>query len=90
MYAPRLYLAAKMPSIALKAGRCGKGAIAGLSGRGQGRISAKALGTMAKYIFRFRNLKREKDILKIACYCYILWLKMGFWENDQHDEDVEE
>lgn len=36
-------------------------------------------GTMAKYIYRFNNLARERDLLKIACYCYILWLKRGYW-----------
>ena len=35
-------------------------------------------GTMAKYCKRFKNLARERDILKIACYVYILWLKKGF------------
>lgn len=37
------------------------------------------IGTMDKYTFRFRNLERERDLLKIACYCYILWLKKGFF-----------
>lgn len=36
------------------------------------------LGTMAKYIKRFFNLKRERDMLKIATYLYIMWLKRGF------------
>ncbi len=27
---------------------------------------------------RFRNLARERDLLKIACYLYLLWLKKGF------------
>lgn len=36
-------------------------------------------GTMDKYIFRYRNLARERDILKIATYSYILWLKKGFF-----------
>ena len=35
-------------------------------------------GTMDKYTFRFKNLERERDLLKIGCYCYILWLKKGF------------
>jgi len=35
-------------------------------------------GTIDKYTFRFRNLKRERDLLKIATYMYILWLKRGF------------
>lgn len=42
-------------------------------------------GTMAKYCKRYSNLaksipeKGERDLLKIACYCYILWLKRGFF-----------
>jgi len=35
-------------------------------------------GTMAKYCKRIKNLKRERDILKIATYLFILWLKRGF------------
>ncbi len=35
-------------------------------------------GTMAKYCKRFRNLARERDLLKIGCYLYLLWLKKGF------------
>lgn len=46
------------------------------------------LGTMMKYIFRFKNFRREKDLLKIATYCYILWLKQGNHLNVSHDEDV--
>ena len=36
------------------------------------------LGTMAKYCFRYKNLKRERDLLKIGCYVYMLWLKRGY------------
>ena len=36
-------------------------------------------GTMDKYTFRYINCAREKDILKIATYCFILWLKRGFF-----------
>lgn len=46
------------------------------------------LGTMMKYLFRFKNFQREKDLLKIATYCYILWLKQGNHLNAQHDEDT--
>ena len=46
------------------------------------------LGTMMKYIFRFKNFQREKDLLKIATYCYILWLKQGNHLSSSHDEDV--
>lgn len=47
------------------------------------------LGTMMKYIFRFKNFQREKDLLKIATYCFILWLKMGAHLSEVHDEDTE-
>lgn len=46
------------------------------------------LGTMMKYIFRFKNFNREKDLLKIATYCFILWLKMGAHLQESHDEDT--
>lgn len=47
------------------------------------------LGTMIKYVFRFKNLEREKDLFKIATYCYILWLKQGNHLNTVHEEDVD-
>lgn len=46
------------------------------------------LGTMMKYLGRYKNFGREKDLLKIATYCYILWLKGGYHLQDEHDEDV--
>lgn len=46
------------------------------------------LGTMMKYLFRFKNFEREKDLLKIATYCYILWLKQGNHLNEKHDTDT--
>jgi len=46
------------------------------------------LGTQAKYLQRFKNFGRERDLLKIATYCYIAWLKKGFHLNGEHDEDV--
>jgi hypothetical protein len=46
------------------------------------------LGTMMKYLFRFKNFQREKDLLKIATYTYILWLKMGGHLQTEHDEDT--
>lgn len=46
------------------------------------------LGTIMKYVFRFKNFGREKDLLKLATYCYILWLKKGFHLQNKHDEDV--
>jgi len=38
-------------------------------------------GTICKYTFRYENVKREKDLLKIATYAYLLWLKRGFFLN---------
>jgi len=46
------------------------------------------LATMAKYIGRYKNFKRERDLLKIATYCFIMWLKMGHHLDEEHDEDV--
>jgi hypothetical protein len=46
------------------------------------------LKTVIKYIFRFQNFHREKELLKIATYCYIAWLKMGFHKEEKHDEDT--
>lgn len=46
------------------------------------------LGTQLKYLGRFKNTGREKDLLKIATYCYIAWLKMGFHVSTTHDEDI--
>lgn len=46
------------------------------------------LGTILKYLGRFKNFEREKDLLKIATYCYIMWLKKGYHLVDNHDEDV--
>jgi hypothetical protein len=34
--------------------------------------------TIDKYTYRFKNLARERDLLKIAAYMYIVWLKRGF------------
>lgn len=47
------------------------------------------LGTMMKYIFRFKNFHREKDLLKIATYCFILWLKTGSHLVPRHDTDTD-
>lgn len=46
------------------------------------------LWTAARYIGRFKNFKRERDLFKIATYCFIMWLKMGFHLQDEHDQDV--
>ena len=46
------------------------------------------LGTMNKYLYRFAQKQREKDLLKLATYAYILWLKNGFHLKDKHDTDT--
>src|SRR3990167_7558356 len=45
------------------------------------------LGTCMKYLGRYKNFGREKDLLKVATYMYIIWLKGGFHLNQEHDED---
>lgn len=44
-------------------------------------------GTIDKYTYRFKNLARERDLLKIATYMYILWLKRGFYIVNQGVND---
>lgn len=48
------------------------------------------LGTITKYIMRFNQFQREKDLLKISTYCFILWLKFGFHlrSEENHDTDT--
>lgn len=46
------------------------------------------LGTCMKYLGRYKNFQREKDLLKVATYMYILWLKAGSHLKEEHDEDV--
>jgi len=46
------------------------------------------LGTMMKYIGRYRAFGREKDLLKIATYAFLLWLQDGHHLKQEHDEDV--
>ena len=41
------------------------------------------LGTINKYVYRYENLGREKDLLKIACYMFIMWLKFGYHLEDK-------
>lgn len=47
------------------------------------------LWTMGKYLGRYNNYGREKDLLKVATYCYILWLKGGFHLVEEHEEDTD-
>jgi hypothetical protein len=44
--------------------------------------------TIVKYCGRYLNFQREKDLLKIATFAYIAWLKAGYHLNDIHDEDT--
>lgn len=46
------------------------------------------LGTCMKYLGRYKNFGREKDLLKVATYMYIVWLKGGFHLQKDHDEDT--
>lgn len=46
------------------------------------------LKTCMKYLFRFQNFHREKDLLKVSTYMYIAWLKMGFHLLNEHDSDT--
>lgn len=45
------------------------------------------LGTIMKYLGRYKNFGKERDLLKIVGYVYILWLKAGFHLKEEHDED---
>ena len=45
-------------------------------------------GTLGKYCKRYSNLKREKDLLKIATYCFILWLKRGFHLDEEGTDEI--
>ncbi len=47
------------------------------------------LGTCMKYLGRYKNFGREKDLFKVATYMYIVWLKGGFFNKVSHDEDTE-
>ena len=46
------------------------------------------LGEMNKRLLRFKNIQREKDLLKLATECYLVWLQMGFHLSDNHDTDT--
>ena len=45
-------------------------------------------GTLGKYCFRYSNVGREKDLLKIATYCFIIWLKRGFHLKEEGTKEV--
>lgn len=44
--------------------------------------------TIIKYTGRFLSFQREKDLLKMATFCYIAWLKKGYMLRGEHDEDT--
>jgi len=44
--------------------------------------------TIVKYVLRFLNLQREKDLLKIATWAYIAWVKKGYHLKKDHDTDT--
>jgi len=46
------------------------------------------LATCMKYLGRYKNFGREKDLLKVATYMYIAWLKGGHYLKKDHDEDI--
>jgi hypothetical protein len=46
------------------------------------------LGTILKYLFRYNNLHREKDLLKMTTYLYLLWIKQGYHLQSGHDTDT--
>lgn len=46
------------------------------------------IGTLDKYVGRFKNLMRERDPLKIATYCYIIWLKRGFHVHNEGTKEI--
>lgn len=46
------------------------------------------LANIEKYCGRYKNFEREKDLLKIATFAYIAWLKKGYHLKDEHDEDI--
>lgn len=46
------------------------------------------IGTIDKYTYRYKNLARERDLLKIGTYMYILWLKRGYHLNPKGTLEV--
>lgn len=47
------------------------------------------LGEMMKRILRFRNVRRERDLLKLAAEAFLVWVQMGFHEVDDTDHDAD-
>jgi hypothetical protein len=46
------------------------------------------LGTMLKYVGRYKTFHRERDLIKIATYCFILWLQDGYHLQESVDDDT--
>lgn len=46
------------------------------------------MGTCMKYLGRYKNFGREKDLLKVATYMYIAWVKGGYHMAETHDDDT--
>lgn len=46
------------------------------------------LGTMMKYLLRYGNEGRERDLLKLVSYAFILWLMHGHHLKLNHDLDT--
>jgi hypothetical protein len=46
------------------------------------------MSTICKYCFRFKTMKAEKEMLKIATYSYLLWLKRGYYANPQGTSEI--
>ena len=46
------------------------------------------LGEMNKRLLRYKNVQREKDLLKLATECYLVWIQMGYHLEDKHDTDT--
>lgn len=44
--------------------------------------------TVMKYMMRWRNQHREEDLIKVASYMYIMWLKYFTGENAEHNKEV--
>lgn len=46
-------------------------------------------GSIGKYCLRWKNLKRERDVLKIATFSFLLWLKRGFFIDDKRQVPID-
>lgn len=46
------------------------------------------LGTILKYVGRYKTCRRERDLIKIATYCFVLWLQDGHHLKSEVDDDT--